>query len=498
MVPRLHKRGRSFKGCATYLLHDKDADTQDRVAWAETRNLATDDPQLGWRLMAATAMDQARLKEQAGIKNTGRKSGLHVQHFSLSWHKDDNHDLDRQAMLGAAEAAIAALGASDRQAIIVCHNDEPHPHVHIMLNRVSPEDGRMLSSSKEKLKLSEWAERYEKERGRIWCDERVINNAARKRGEYTRGTPAKARNIYEAELQRPGNDNPNDKTRDAQRQKDAALARKGREQKQRQAQAWAKLEQDHKQRINEIKQATVRAAQRDQNQVREDFRPRWAELHHGQQADMKAFEHRETTLFGRIQNRFKSIDLGRIIGGKDKGQAIGEAFGAMTSQAGRLDAEKKKQREQEERLQAEQKRSEDAIAKRHRQDEQQRLEANRQKYQAQRMQLVLSQQMDKAKLRAEWSKRNQDRKEAFRQEGRQAQVKPPLQPPKRQEPQHAPPPRPKTAEQDNTPPKPTQASDLLPKDAASQRAQQIDDFKKRMQERAMRQRKDRDHGDRDR
>ena len=82
MVPKLHSKGSSFKGAAQYLLHDKDrAQTSERVAWTETRNLAVDDPDLAWRIMAATAMDQARLKAEARVRNSGRKSDKHVLHF---------------------------------------------------------------------------------------------------------------------------------------------------------------------------------------------------------------------------------------------------------------------------------------------------------------------------------------------------------------------------------------------------------------------------------
>ncbi|MCI0658386.1 MAG: relaxase/mobilization nuclease domain-containing protein, partial [Acidobacteria bacterium] len=83
MVPKLHAKGTSFKGAAAYLLHDKGrAKTAQRVAWVEMRNLITDDPHVAWRVMAATAMDQDRLKELAGVKNTGRKSSASVLHLT--------------------------------------------------------------------------------------------------------------------------------------------------------------------------------------------------------------------------------------------------------------------------------------------------------------------------------------------------------------------------------------------------------------------------------
>ena len=83
-VPKLAAKGTSFKGAAAYYLHDKDASTSERVAWTATQNLVTDNPEMAWRIMAATAKDQARLKEQAGGRTTGRKSADVVRACSLA------------------------------------------------------------------------------------------------------------------------------------------------------------------------------------------------------------------------------------------------------------------------------------------------------------------------------------------------------------------------------------------------------------------------------
>ena len=64
MIPRIGRQGSSFKNASLYFLHDKRAITADRVAHAETRNLPTQDPELGWRMMAATAIDSDRLKSR--------------------------------------------------------------------------------------------------------------------------------------------------------------------------------------------------------------------------------------------------------------------------------------------------------------------------------------------------------------------------------------------------------------------------------------------------
>jgi len=124
MVPNVTKGGASFKGAAAYYLHDKEAETAERVAWTETVNLVTSDAEKATRVMAATAMAQNELKIEAGIKATGRKLEKPVYVYSLSWHPDEQPD--KAAMVEAARESLKALGVEDRQALIVSHNDEPH------------------------------------------------------------------------------------------------------------------------------------------------------------------------------------------------------------------------------------------------------------------------------------------------------------------------------------------------------------------------------------
>lgn len=197
MVPKINSRGSSFKGAAAYLLHDKgQADTSERVAWVETVNMATSSPQTAWRVMAATALDAGRLKAQAGVKKTGRSSKDAVLHVTLAWSPEQTPG--RAEMSGFAHRALDALKAGDRQAMIICHTDEEHPHVHLLINRVSPVDGRLLSSSKEKAVLSALALAYEQEGGTIYCKQREENAERRKKGEFVRGEKDIPRAEYEA------------------------------------------------------------------------------------------------------------------------------------------------------------------------------------------------------------------------------------------------------------------------------------------------------------
>ncbi len=163
--------GRSFKGASSYYLHDKRAGerptTSERVAWTETRNLATDRPEVATRLMIATAGDADRLKREAGIRATGRKAEKPVMAYSLAWHPSEQ--VDRAEMMRAATDSLRTLGLERHQALIVAHRDTAHPHVHVIVNRVSPEDGRLATiSPKQGRELArDWAHRYEQDRGQI-------------------------------------------------------------------------------------------------------------------------------------------------------------------------------------------------------------------------------------------------------------------------------------------------------------------------------------------
>ena len=194
MIATVHTGGGSFKGVVDYCLSegrvredDRDERGEDkagRVAWSETRNVAAADPRQAARVMAATASRSEDLKQLAGVKAGGRALEKPVCHYSLSWGKDEKPNL--QAMGRAVTESLETMGLADRQAVMIAHRDTEHPHVHVVVNRVSVEDGRAAKLGNSYLKLSRWAERYEREQGRIRCPQRVENNAGRDRGEWVR------------------------------------------------------------------------------------------------------------------------------------------------------------------------------------------------------------------------------------------------------------------------------------------------------------------------
>ncbi len=425
MVPKLHKKGTSFKGAAAYLLHDPDkAKTDERVAWTATRNLALKDPDKAWRIMAATAMDQDRLKAEAGVKNTGRKSAQHVLHLSLSWHPEETPS--RPQMIDTANGALAALGAQDHQAMIIAHNDEPHPHVHILINRVSPIDGRHLSSSKEKYNLSRWAEAYERENGKIYCENRVENNAERDRDakrikdpknriavRYPKDPP---RHIFEA--LRGANANDNSRNRlliREQRKKDHALAKEGRLIEAAQRKAWQALEDQYARNRASLDRDMARLKREAKREVRELHKRESIALRQHQALERDVAAQLERHLFGRVRN---TVDAWRVLSrlpDENRQNVIRRAFEATTREAVRLQI-RQDHHAQQRALIERQKASDYRSRLRDLQTTKtQKLTAIRDQYTIGREQLITREALERDRLQARWKHRAEERQHAFAQ-----------------------------------------------------------------------------------
>lgn len=357
MVPNVAGTGTSFRGAALYYLHDKRRDgeaerlTSDRVAWSETRNLATDDPELAWRIMAATALDQDRLKAEAGVKATGRKSNASVYTYSIAWHPDEVANLSRAEMVRAAEESIRALGAQDRQAILVAHRDEPHPHVHVMLNRVSTIDGRMLGTSNDYNKLDAWALAYRRERGEEhkYCPARAEKDAAKRRKragedvEFVQGdktTPRGMEADYAAA--RAANDNSARRARDQQKALNQELAADTEQMHARHRQEWRALSERYRASKADIITHAGAAIERSRASVKGLYRPSWRDLYRRQDQERRQFAERETRLGGKIENALSAIAHRRELDPEHSHGFLSAALNFLTSGAARTKALEKR------------------------------------------------------------------------------------------------------------------------------------------------------------
>ena len=179
MIVRIMSRGKSFKGLSTYLTHDPDAQTQQRVAWTHTFNLANDHVPSAVDEMYWTAQNAELLKQEAGIRAGGRATENSVKHLSLNWAPDENPG--RENMIKATEEFLCHMEWQEHQALLVAHNDKSHAHVHLMLNVVHPETGLRLDDNFERRRAQEWALEYERENGHVYCKQRLKNPEEREK-----------------------------------------------------------------------------------------------------------------------------------------------------------------------------------------------------------------------------------------------------------------------------------------------------------------------------
>jgi hypothetical protein len=173
MIVKILSRGKSFKGLATYLTHDPNEKSAERVSWAHTLNLANDHVPSAVDEMLWTARNAELLKQEAGIRAGGRATENAVKHLSLNWAPDETPT--REHMIETAQGFLRAMSWQEHQALLVAHDDKEHSHVHVMLNVVHPETGLRLNDDFERRRAQAWALDYEREQGRIYCEQRLQN-----------------------------------------------------------------------------------------------------------------------------------------------------------------------------------------------------------------------------------------------------------------------------------------------------------------------------------
>ena len=281
MVPKVAGKGRSFKGAGLYYLHDKQADTRDRVAFTHTENLPTRDPDKAIKCMAWTALRQNELKIRAGGSAKGRKLTQPVYCYSLSWAPGE--EPSQEEMITAAKETLSILGLSEHEALFVGHNDEPHPHIHVIVNRVHPETGIAAALSMDHLKLSSWAEEFERKQGEIKCEQRVENNERRRQGEFVKDIASQ----HPAEFQRWQGE------RVEAQQRKRSIERAG-------------LEIRHERERADLGRELTSQIDKKRRQVREHFRTNWRDLYAIQAQQRRALERAQASAWSRLRHFVKN------------------------------------------------------------------------------------------------------------------------------------------------------------------------------------------------
>lgn len=411
MVPDIAGTGRSFQGAMAYYLHDKAeaADrahptTADRVAWTETRNMLDVGPHTATRIMIATAQQADQLKAAAGVKNTGRKSNAHVYAYSLAWHPDEAGKLDKAEMLRAADASLKVLGAEQHQAVIVCHTDQKHPHVHVIVNRVNPENGKMLSTSNDRLKLSDWANQYERERGQILTPKREEKRQIRERFDEARRkefvAEKQADHRKAAEAANAGAGKP--PQRDEGILAPSDLKALSDAQKARHKAEWPALSENHgkaKDAIYSDYGARIKAAAAAH---KEAMRPHWGDQFRKERDERRQFDRNERSISGVVRNALHAA-LHQQAQGQNVGRGLLSAtFANVLSSNARSFALAEKQQGQRDQLRGDMKRILDREISVLKEQRGEALQGQREAFSKERVALIERQNGERAKVREAW------------------------------------------------------------------------------------------------
>ena len=427
MIPDVAKRGASFKGALAYYLHDKKLEgeherfTSERVAWTETRNLVTNNPEMAGKVMAATAMDADRLKREAGVRNTGRKSDQSVYVYTLAWHPDEAKKITRAEMSRAADETLRTLGAEDRQALIVCHTDRPHPHVHVILNRVSPEDGRMLTTGNDHLKLSQWALGYRQARGEEhYCPKRADNWDKRR----SHDDPNKLK-LWRAEADQPrsmaedikkaktANDPKAENLIAEFKKKLGKLSADGKAMKARHSAEWKDLGKSFKERKAQVYKQADNGIKDAIANIKHAHRPKWQDIGRTHSRDRRTFNDREKRVSGKIRNAIDAVIHARRLDPDSSRGFLGGAFNYLTSSKKRGEALEKLHKAQVRELSAAQRAEVGAAINSIKGERSALLTSAEGSFLSERAALIQRQATDKQQLKTAWRRHGEERKSAF-------------------------------------------------------------------------------------
>lgn len=397
--------GHSFKGSMAYYLHDKKQEgmeahpeTAERVAWTETRNLSVTDPQLATSVMIATARSADELKAAAGVRNTGRKAEAGpVFAFSLQWRADELPNRDRAEMVKCADHALRILGLDHLQAVVVAHQDEPHPHVHVIVNRVDPNTGKTEPIRRPRVHtLNKWAYEYERNRGQIVSPNRAKRFEENERQRQQHPDKDKRRQYVQAR------DEQRQQRPDSSKSPGAILKDLSDAQKARHRQEWKDLAQGNKTRRGEIydSQAVVIRQALERHKV--ECKPIWASYFRQARADEKAFKRSELGFAGIIQNAIAATVQQRISGQLGNRGNLAATFGNLFSSQARAAAFMQRQELNRQQMAGQLKGILDAEIQRVKDRRSEALAEQRRKYDAERAGLIERQDHEKKQMSEAW------------------------------------------------------------------------------------------------
>jgi len=110
-------KGKSFKGCVSYVMHEGTTLLEAEGVWAATKE----------DIIRSFAMQRSGRKE---IKQP-------VGHIPIAFSPEDKHRMTDDFMVQLAKEYMQEMEIGNTQYIIVRHNNTENPHLHIVYNRIN-------------------------------------------------------------------------------------------------------------------------------------------------------------------------------------------------------------------------------------------------------------------------------------------------------------------------------------------------------------------------
>ncbi len=184
MIPRCTV-GKGITGATRYILGEGrdphtgvlrsiQANAKSRVAWFGGTGF-------GFEIESRKDADLARrmMEFDAQVQTSRtRRCEKDCVHLSLGWRPGETPT--QEQMAEAARSALAAMGMANARALFAIHSDTAYAHIHIVASKIDPETGRAYDLKQNYLKLSRWAEAYERNHsGGVICTGREEANELR-------------------------------------------------------------------------------------------------------------------------------------------------------------------------------------------------------------------------------------------------------------------------------------------------------------------------------
>ena len=419
------QRGRSFRGLIQYCTHDVESETDHRVDFVETRNLATADPEIASQIMVSRWYLRDELKAEAGVGRGGRKDGSPVGHMVISWGKDEaeSQQLDRKGMMEAVDGALQAIEAQDHHTLVISHKDTENPHCHVIIDLVQ-EDGRLKPSSHEGRKLSRFALEHEKKvHGHAIIATREDNIKALEAGQKPQRSKKTARSTFELQKIAQQDSHPRHKLASMINDRQKTIEQSKAALKDRQKRHAEELHRLHRIRLERNKAEHQSRLKNQLTEVDGHAASKLSKLTSQNFNDRTQFNHNEKSIRGVLRNAFEaSRQAEALTPSTSRAGQLSRLFGFLTREADRRATLSDHQEEAEKRMKKELDRKQREVKREERKTLARLQREERAAYLKKSQRMTERQQASRERI-AEQQKVNTRRRNALLQREREQQLK---------------------------------------------------------------------------